>query len=120
MTYLDLFKNRTLAWLAALLLGAALLAAPSAVVRAADWPANSYVLQVDGLACPYCGYGVEKQFSKQDGVTGTDIQLEAGVVVVSVTDGTRFSDEELEDIVDRAGFALGGIRHRPDDGGEGS
>lgn len=104
-------------WLAAILpalfLGVGLLGAPAEAARAAEWPADAYVLQVDGLACPYCGYGVEKQFSKQEGVRGTDIDLENGVVIVSVTPGTRFSDSELKRIVDDAGFALGGIKQRP-------
>lgn len=99
--------------LAALILGAALLGAPGSGVRAAEWPADAYVLQVDGLACPYCGYGVEKQFSKQDGVERTDIDMDNGVVVVSVAPGTHFSDSELEQIVYDAGFELGGIVQRP-------
>lgn len=107
----------TTGWLAAMLpaliLGLSLLGAPAGTVRAAEWPASAYVLQVDGLACPYCGYGVEKQFSKQEGVEGTSINLEKGVVIVSVAAGTWFSDEELGQLVDDAGFALGGIVHRP-------
>jgi len=107
----------TTGWLAAvlpaLILGLSLLGAPAGEARAAEWPADAYVLQVDGLACPYCGYGVEKQFAKQDGVEGTDIDLDSGVVVVSVAPGTRFSDDELRQLVDDAGFALGEIVHRP-------
>lgn len=89
---------------------------PASGARAAEWPAQSYVLQVDGLACPYCGYGIEKQFAGRDGVRGTEIHIEEAVVVVLVETGTRFSDSELKQIVHDAGFELGGIVHRPRDG----
>lgn len=112
MTYAPVVSPRS--GLLALLLGLLALAAAMPVdnLRAAEWPNDAYVLQIDGLACPYCGYGVEKQFAKQEGVKGTQINLEEGVVVVSVAPGTRFTDGELKQIVHDAGFALGGIVHR--------
>lgn len=99
--------------LAALILAIGLIGIPDSGVRATEWPAHSYVLQVDGLACPYCGYGVEKQFQQQQGVEGTDIDIESGVVIVHVARGTSFSDAQLREIVHDAGFELGGIKHRP-------
>lgn len=91
-----------------------LLAGPPGTAAAAEhWPADAYVLRVDGLACPYCGYGVEKQFQRREGVVRTDIDMDNGVVVVTVAPGTRFSDDELESIVYDAGFELGGIAQRP-------
>lgn len=99
--------------LSALLVGFGLLAAAGPSAHAAEWPSNAYVLRIDGLACPYCGYGIEKQFTRQAGVQGTEIDIDKGVVVVSVETGTRFSDEELKQIVHDSGFELGGILHRP-------
>ena len=98
-----------------LLLVLLLLALPAGWAGAAEWPDNAYVLRVDGLACPYCGYGIEKQFARKAGVRGTAIDVERGVVVVSVAPGTRFSDRELEQIVHAAGFALAAIVRRPPD-----
>lgn len=104
-------KSRFAAALPGLLLG--LLLAIGLPASAEQWPADAYVLQVDGLACPYCGYGVEKQFAKREGVQATDIDIEKGVVIVSVAQRTRFSDSELEQHVHDAGFELGRIIHRP-------
>ena len=96
------------------LLALLLAVAPLPTAAAADpWPANSYVIAVDGLACPYCGYGIEKQFHQRAGVKRTEIDIEQGVVVVFIEPGTRFSDDELEAIVDAGGFTLGAIVHRP-------
>lgn len=115
MKYAYAFALRLGALVPALILGVGLMGMPDSGARAAEWPADSYVLQIDGLACPYCGYGVEKQFQKRDGVQGTEIDVEQGVIIVSVSADTRFSDDELKQIVRDSGFALGGIRQRPED-----
>jgi copper chaperone CopZ len=80
------------------------------------YPKDSYVLQVNGLACPYCAYGLEKQFARQRGVTKTDIDIVKGVAVVHVRPGTRFTDARLKRLVYDAGFALRRIVHRPGGG----
>mgnify|MGYP000303644257 CR=1 FL=1 len=57
---------------------AALIFSVSAI--AAD---KHYVLGVDGLACPFCAYGIEKRLNKVDGVT--DVQVDVGESLVRVT-----------------------------------
>ena len=39
-----------------------------------------YTLQADGLACPFCAYGVEKQLSRIDGVDTVSTDIESGTV----------------------------------------
>lgn len=68
--------------------------------------ADAYVLRVDGLACPYCAYGIEKQFSGMQGVTGTDINIQKGVVVVHVKPGTHYTPQQIKSAVNDAGFTL--------------
>ncbi len=80
------------------------------------YPKDSYVLQVNGLACPYCAYGLEKQFAHRRGVTKTDIDIVKGVAVVHVRPGTRFTDAQLKRLVYDAGFALRRVVHRPGGG----
>ncbi|MDZ7828147.1 MAG: hypothetical protein U5K33_01250 [Halofilum sp. (in: g-proteobacteria)] len=73
-------------------------------------------MRVDGLACPYCGYGVEKQFAQAGRAsTAPTSTSTAGVVIVSrLIAGTRFADERAATaIVHHAGFALGAIVRRP-------
>lgn len=96
-----------------LVLALDLLAAAVGSAGGADGPADACVIRVDGLACPYGGYGIEKQFAQRRGVTETSIDLERGVVIVTVAPDIRFSDRELERIVHQAGFALGAIVRRP-------
>jgi len=77
------------------------------------YPADAYVVRVDGLACPFCAYGIEKQFSHLPGVTTTDVNLGSGVVVVHVKPGTRFDQAQITKTVQQAGFTLKDIVSQP-------
>lgn len=74
---------------------------------------NDYVLQINGLACPFCAFGIEKKFSKQTGVENTNVNLGNGVLIVTVTPETRFTDAQLKQIVSEAGFVLKTVLSRP-------
>lgn len=101
--------------LPALLLGLAGFAAQAADTPATSQTGNAYVLKVAGLACPYCSYGIEKQFKKQDGVTGLDIDIAGGRVVVHIEQDKRFTDAKLKQLVEDAGFELDRVVSRPAD-----
>lgn len=107
-------------------LSGALLCAMLALAALAPWNAyagddgmttasqqNAYVLRVDGLACPYCAYGIEKQFSALQGVTDTRIDLVQGVVIVQVKPTVRLSESQIRKTIDDAGFTLKRIVHSP-------
>ncbi len=65
-----------------------------------------YDMRVDGLACPFCAYGIEKKFTKTDGVKSVDINLVKGLVVVNTVEGKTFTEDTLKEIVNDAGFTL--------------
>ncbi len=67
---------------------------------------KQYDLRVDGLACPFCAYGIEKRFSKTEGVANVEIDLKNGLVVVKTTDGKSFTEDQLRNIVKDAGFTM--------------
>ncbi len=72
----------------------------------ADEAAHRYLLQVDGLACPFCAYGLEKNFRAIDGVKSIDIDLERGLLTLHTRPGTHFTAAQLEALVDDAGYTL--------------
>ncbi len=41
-----------------------------------------YKVQVDGLACPFCAYGIEKKLSAVPGVDKLETDIAAGTVAV--------------------------------------
>ncbi len=70
---------------------------------------TQYQLQVDGLACPFCAYGIEKELNRTDGVESIDIDINAGVVTVTMAEGGTMTEAQASRIVEDAGFTLGGF-----------
>ena len=70
---------------------------------------TQYQLRVDGLACPFCAYGIEKELTRTDGVEGIDIDINAGTVTVTMADGAAMTEEKAQQIVKDAGFTLAGF-----------
>ena len=68
-----------------------------------------YQLRVDGLACPFCAYGIEKELTKTDGVERIDIDINAGIVTVTMADGATMTETQAARIVKDAGFTLSGF-----------
>lgn len=67
---------------------------------------TQYEMRVDGLACPFCAYGIEKKFTKTEGVETVDIDLKKGLVIVKTTEAKSFKEDELKTIIHDAGFTL--------------
>jgi len=77
------------------------------VLTPAAWAAGAqYVMRVDGLACPYCAYGVEKKFKAIEGVKKLDVDLDKGIVTVDVEDGVEFTDEQMKKLFEDSGFTF--------------
>ncbi len=75
----------------------------SAVALAAP---QAFKLGVDGLACPFCAYGIEKELSSVEGVESIEIDIKEGVVIVTMADGVTLDETEARKAVEDAGFDL--------------
>jgi copper chaperone len=62
-----------------------------------------YSIRVDGLACPYCAYGIEKKLNNLEGVKFIDMDLEKGIVIVEAYD-VKLNDAQLKQLFQDAGF----------------
>ncbi|BAO55249.1 heavy-metal-associated domain-containing protein [Nonlabens marinus] len=60
-------------------------------------------IEVDGLSCPFCAYGLEKKLV-QAGSKDVLIELEEGEATMSVSKDQQPTEEELQKIVKDAGF----------------
>lgn len=85
------------------------LSAATWIVTAAFAAGPSYRLSVDGLACPFCAYGIEKQLSAIDGVQRVETHIEAGAVIVTMKDGATLDQAAARRAVKDAGFTLNGF-----------
>ncbi len=68
--------------------------------------AAEYVLSVDGLACPFCAYGIEKRLRTLEGVETIQVDIEQGKVTVVTRDPIELTEDQLRDKVKEAGFTL--------------
>ncbi len=74
-----------------------------APMRGAFAEATVYKIRVDGLACPYCAYGIEKKFNKINGVKFINMDLDKGVVTVKAQD-VKLEEPQLKKLFEDSGF----------------
>lgn len=67
---------------------------------------NQYVLVVDGLACPFCAFGIEKRLNKVDGVTDIEVDIADSVVRVALQEDKTLTEAQARQAVKEAGFTL--------------
>jgi mercuric ion binding protein len=83
-------------------LGAVLALLPATIFAAGV----HYQLRVDGLACPFCAYGIEKQLTRTDGVKDIAVDINAGTVTVTMAGGALMTRDQAKRVVKDAGFTL--------------
>ena len=71
------------------------------------------ILQVDGLSCPFCAYGLEKKLKALPGVSKLDIRINEGIAILEIESGQTLGDEQLKKAVKDAGFTLRHIKREP-------
>ncbi len=79
-----------------------LLAFAGPVVSSAQY--QKVTLRVDGLACPFCAYGLEKKLKRMDNLDKLDIKINEGLVILYFLDGTQIDKELISQKVKEAGF----------------
>lgn len=73
-------------------------------------PAWEAVVQVKGLACPFCVYGLEKRLKKLPGVQKVHVELGKSEADIAFAPGSAVTDAEIQKAVRDAGFTPGAIR----------
>ncbi len=70
---------------------------------------QTYRLRVDGLACPFCAYGIEKQLNRIEGVKTVDTNIRDGMMTITMTDGATLDEATARRAIEAAGFTLRGF-----------
>lgn len=63
----------------------------------------STTYDVTGMTCGHCAQAVTSELTALTGVTGVQVDVETGKVVV---EGEGFTDAQVAEAVDEAGYAL--------------
>jgi copper chaperone CopZ len=61
-------------------------------------------MRVDGLACPFCAYGLEKRIKEVPGVSKIVIRVDDGVMLLEAKKDEAIALDRLEPAVKKAGF----------------
>lgn len=70
----------------------------------------AYQLRVDGLACPFCAYGLEKKLGAIEGVQRIEVDIATGTVTVTMAEGAMLEETTAKQAVKEAGFSLRGFK----------
>ena len=88
----------------------------NAKAQSANTPEKVFIkIEIKGLACPYCAYGMEKALKKVAGIDKVDIELKTGLAYMSTPIAQKPTAESLEKIIVDGGFSVGDIEfsHQP-------
>ena len=65
-----------------------------------------YALGIDGLSCPFCAYGIEKELASVDGIERIDVDIGEGVITVRMAAGATLDEPTAQRAAENAGFSL--------------
>ena len=65
---------------------------------------DEFTVQVDGLGCPFCAYGLEKKFKELKGIKKVKIEMETGMMDFKYPTEKALTIEQVEKQVEKAGY----------------
>jgi copper chaperone CopZ len=76
--------------------------------------AKHAVVDVKGMACPFCAFGLKKHLQRLPGVKNVEVSLEKGQAVLDVSPGAKLTDDQIRKAIRDSGFNPGEIKwHSP-------
>jgi len=72
-----------------------------------------YEMRVDGLACPFCAYGVEKKLKAIEGTNKIEVDLDKGLVKVNVDEGKELTEAQMKKLFHDSGFTYRSMKKSP-------
>lgn len=67
---------------------------------------KTYHVHVNGLACPFCVYGLERSLDKVDGVEMVAVSLKTGLIRITMQEGVTLDETETRETIKDAGFTV--------------
>ncbi len=66
---------------------------------------------VDGLVCPFCGYGASKSLQRLEEVEAVFVSIDKGTADLKLKKGSTLSEEKIKKTIDDAGFGVRSIEY---------
>lgn len=77
---------------------------------AAQAQISTLTVSVDGLACPFCAYGIEKKLKKVKGVESIVVKMKNGTVTLTSKKGQSIDIKKVPGAIDDSGFSMRQMR----------
>ncbi len=68
---------------------------------------SSLSVAVDGMACPFCAFGVEKRLKTVTGVSSVTVDMKTGMALVNAKPAHSIDYQKISEAVKDAGFTAG-------------
>lgn len=82
------------------------------MIQTAQAAGTQYEMRVDGLACPFCAYGVEKKLKAIKGTSNISVDLDKGLVKVETAEGVDLSEEQMKKLFNDSGFTYRSMKKK--------
>lgn len=69
-------------------------------------------VKVNGLVCDFCARALEKVFGQREEVSGIRVDLDGGVVTVTLKEGKALADDLLTGLITDSGYNVTEITRR--------
>ncbi len=109
-------KNKTMKYIIIVLLAALSLGVNNHPANAQSMDRDFFTVQVDGLGCPFCAYGLEKKFKELKGIKETNIEMETGIFTFTYPSEKALDMEAVSNQVDEAGYTAVSVKIERADG----
>lgn len=74
------------------------------LVSAASAQIKKVSIKVDGLACPFCAYGLQKELKRAPGVADAKVYVDGGRAELTVKNGQSVDFDAIEEAVKKGGY----------------
>ena len=65
-----------------------------------------YRVTVDGLACPFCVYGIKKKLNQIEGIKNIEADLKKGEFTIYMHNDKTLTEPMIRELVNDSGFTL--------------
>lgn len=77
---------------------------------------DQFTVQVEGLGCPYCAFGLEKRFKELKGIKKINIEMKTGTLTFDYPTEKKLTIVQVEEQVEKAGYTSAGVSIKRKDG----
>ena len=80
-------------------------------LQATETSDQRVIVNIDGLSCPFCAYGVEKKLKNLKGLKDIEIKMNEGKVLLTFELEATIDVEAIKEAVEDSGFTAREIIH---------